>query len=161
MATDPRAIAIAAELPVSDDEHGHIVPCPYSDSDEVSTGEIGCTCPEVIPLADIVITAIEHHEFTHFRVRKYDPDADGLTAATAWAIVEPLASGLKTLQAMHSPTLLWESTVRAGVRLYLNDRLSKGMDEEEARKMVDGVYTDVLVCDSIIQFILYGEEVFG
>lgn len=141
---DPRATAIADSLPVTD------AAADYREGDK-----------ERIPLQDIVVTAIEHHEFNHFRVRKYDPDADGVERE--WAIVEGLPSAY--VMQGHLPKnrgrLLDAASVRKGVELYLDDRLSKGMPEEEAQKMVDGVYTDVLVCDSIVQFILYGEEVFG
>lgn len=141
MATDPRAVAIAASLPVTDKV------TDYREGDK-----------ECIPLQDIVITAIEHNEFNHFRVRKYDPDADGVERE--WAIVEGFVT--KADEAREQKRVsLDAATVRKGVELYLEDRLRHGMTEDDARMMVDGVYTDVIVCDSIIQFTLYGEEVFG
>lgn len=143
MATDPRATAIADSLPVSASEPAGA---------EADEGE------ERIPLADIVVTAIEHNEFSHFRVRKYNPDADGLTSE--WAIVEAHPTGLAEGQ-VRTAVVLDATAVRKGVESYLNDRLSKGMSADDARMMVDGVYTDVVVCDSIVQFIVYGEEVFG
>lgn len=148
MASDPRAKAIADSLPVVESEEDEVR--------RVVDGE-----RERIPLQDIVITAIEHHEFNHFRVRKYDPDADGVTKGREWAIVEGLEAAYAAGAARPSATLLNARTVRQAVEDYLNDRLTKGMSEDDARMMVDGVYTDVIVCDSIVQFALYGEEVFG
>lgn len=156
MATDPRATAIADSLPVTGEE---------SLSERQTSPDFGEE--ERIDLESIVVTAIEHHEFNHFRVRKYDPDADGVERE--WAVIQGLPSAFTDLQwatrdakQPWPPFVVLDSvTVRKGVEAYLNDRLSKGMDEAEARKMVDGVYTDVVVCDSIIQFALYGEEVFG
>lgn len=142
-AVDSRATAIADSLPVSE---------PEPSGAEADEGE------ERMPLQDIVITAIEHSEFKHFRIRKYDPDADGIEHE--WAIVEPLPEGLKEGEERR-PFILDAATVRKGVEQYLDNRLSRGMTAADARMMVDGVYTDVLVCDSIVQFIVYGEEVFG
>lgn len=177
MATDPRAAEIAAALPVKDGER-FVAHEPTPDNTDphivdTVTGDIVEDCitmaeaegraaernseePERIPLADIVVTAIEHNEFSHFRTRFYDPDADGVTHP--WAIIEPFRV-LDSDPPKPAPVVLNAETIRKGVEAYLSDRLAKGMNEDEARMMVDGVYTDVIVCDSIIQFIAYGGEV--
>ncbi len=110
---------------------------------------------DLISLVDIVITGIET-DWQHFRVRKYDPDADG-SADHPWAIIERLSSA--GMPRTH--VALDAVTMRAAVELYLVDRLEHGMSLDEACHMVDGSYTDAVVADSILQFALYGEEVFG
>lgn len=126
------AEALATRLPVRDDA---------ADSDLIS-------------LVDIVITGVET-PFVHFGMLFYDPDADGLTKPWVTLVGLPDA-GKGPIQVD-----LYASTVRAAVRNYLTDRLAHGMMADEAAKMVDGSYTDALVADSILQYALYGEEVYG
>lgn len=136
-----QASVITDELPVCGDE----------DSEEDS---------DLISLCDIVVTAIET-DWTHWWVHKYDPRADGVI--NGWAVLAPLPSAgdFKPDGSTIRPVELFAPTVRKGTYLYLLDRLNKGMDLSEARRMVDGSYTDAMVADSIIQYILYGEEVYS
>lgn len=117
---------------------------------------------DLISLRDIVVTAIDTGiDSHHWWIHKYDPRADGVI--NGWAVLAPLPSAgdFKPDGRHIRPVELYAPTVREGVYLYLLDRLNKGMDLSEARRMVDGSYTDVVVADSIIQFVLYGQEVFS
>lgn len=114
---------------------------------------------DLISLVDIVITGVETG-WIHFMVHEYDIEADGTTKP--WAILTPLASAGKNKNGLdYAAKALYHQVVRRGVVAYLEDRLARGMSESEAAKMVDGSYTDAVVADSILQFILYGEEVYG
>lgn len=128
-----KAADMAAQLPVVADD----------DADD-----------EMISLADIAVTGIEHHEWLHFWTKDYTPDADGVKVP--WATIWPLKDSGKD-----EPVALNETTMRKAVELYLDNRLKAGMRFADAAMMVDGVYTDAVVADSILQFALYGEEVYG
>ena len=107
---------------------------------------------ELISLCDIVVTGIETG-WSHFWVRKYDPD----NLDMEWAIVAPLRSAGKGSK----PILLNEARMRLAVQAYIQSRLDRGMTLAEVTKLVDGVYTDAVVADSILQFAIYQEEVFS
>jgi hypothetical protein len=105
-------------------------------------------------LVSFVIAGLEVDCCPHFRVRKYDPGADGVRKS--WAVLAPLYdSGVK------KPVELWAETVRLAVATYLESRLNGGLALEEAHKLVDGTYTDVIVVDSVLQFALYGKQVYS
>lgn len=126
------AEGLAKRLPVTD---------PESNSDFIS-------------LADIVVTGVET-PWTHFGVLFYDHTADGVSRP--WVTLVGLAeAGLGPIQCD-----MYASTVRKAVQSYLQDRLDHGMDVIEAARMIDGSYTDALVADSILQFAIYGKEVFA
>lgn len=109
---------------------------------------------DLISLVDIVITGIEV-PWTHFGILSYKPDADGVE--TPWATLVALpGAALGEIQRD-----LYANTVREAVQNYLQDRLNAGMDVLEAAKMIDGSYTDALVADSILQFAIYGKEIYG
>lgn len=124
---------IAADLPERDDD---------SESDLIS-------------LVDIVITGVET-PWRHFWVEGYDPEADG--KIKAWAKLLPLKDAADPLP---DAVLLTSETVRKAVAAYLDSRLEAGMRHSEATRLVDGSYTDAVIADSILQFALYGEEVYN
>lgn len=111
---------------------------------------------DLISLCDIVITAMDHNEFTHFRTRFYEPKNTG-QKGSPWAIVEALPSS----GAVRRPVFLDLASIRKAVEDYAYSRLSRGMDWKEVQRLVDGSYTDLQVADSIVQFAIYGEEVYG
>jgi hypothetical protein len=115
---------------------------------------------DLISLCDIVVTGIEHEEWTHFWIHKYDPKADGVKKA--WAVLRPLPSAgeFKPNGERIQSVVLYARDVRRAVYDYLLSRLNGGMDPAGARQLVDGSYTDTVVADSILQFALYGEEVY-
>lgn len=115
---------------------------------------------DLISLCDIVVTGIET-EWRHWFLHKYDPDADGI--AVGWAVLGPLPSAgdSKPDGSTIRPVELYESTVRKAVYEYLLSRLNRGLDLSEARQLVDGSYTDAVIADSILQFALYGQEVYS
>lgn len=131
------AFDLAASLPVCEDDG--------EDSDLIS-------------LCDIVITGIEHHEFKHFWVRKYDYKASG-AEGDEWAIIQALPSAEQDPPDKH--VALNQTTMRKAVELYIKARLDGGMTLEDVRQLVDGSYTDVVVADDILQFALYGEQLFS
>lgn len=138
------AEGLAASLPVRDDD---------SESDLIS-------------LVDIVITGIETPwSGLHFQVKDYDFEASGETLREAWAEIVGLPSAYteEQLKSGNEPgrVTLFHETVRSGVVRYLQDRLNRGMAPSDVAKMIDGSYTDAVVADSILQFCLYGEEVFA
>lgn len=140
---EAQASVITDELPVC-----------ISEADVIGT--------DLISLCDIVVTGIEvPAEWNHFRVHKYDPKADGIHQS--WGVLGPLQSAGKWKpdgSKIH-PIELWARVVRKAVYDYLLDRLNRGMDLSEARLMVNGSYTDAVVADSILQFALYGQEVYS
>jgi hypothetical protein len=116
--------------------------------------------PDYISLCDIVATGVEHHEFTHFTVSEYDPDADGVNKP--WGVLIPLGSaGPRDDGYEYQPRVLWADSVRRAVSAYVADRLSRGMDTLDVTALVDGSYTDVIVADSVLQFLLYGKEIYA
>ena len=127
---------IADDLPVKDD---------LCDSDLIS-------------LVDIVVTGIET-PWTHFRVEGYDPEADGVIKA--WARLYPLPESADASGLLCNPALLTAESVRKAVAAYMDSRIAGGIGLEEARKLVDGSYTDAVIADSILQWALYGEDVFS
>jgi len=129
--TSEVAQALAASLPVKDDD------CK---SDWIS-------------LVDLAVVGIEISQ-AHFRVQHYNPDADGLNEP--WAILLPLDSSRQS----GLPKAIYASTVRNAAAAYLDSRLRTGLSLGEARKLIDGSYTDAEVAGSILQFALYGEEVY-
>lgn len=138
------------------------------------------TCGEdsdLISLCDIVITGIET-DWTHFWVHKYDPDANG--GSSSWGVLAPLPSAGRRRTTPHvahegcdegetcgnfgypyEPVELFAPVVRRAVWLYLKSRLEGGLGLDEARQLVDGSYTDAEIADSILQFALYGQEIYG
>lgn len=124
--------AIAESLPVRDDD---------CDSDLIS-------------LVDIVITGIETG-WTHFWVHNYDAEADGVEKP--WAEIHDFEQATMP----RNPVKLYADTVREAVAKYIDTRISAGMAYPEAAKLVDGSYTDAVISDSILQFALYGEEIYS
>lgn len=114
---------------------------------------------EYISLCDIVVTAVEHNEWVHFSVTAYNPEADGVIEP--WAVIWPLKDSGDPLVFRESGCAMWDKTVRDAVELYLDRRIASGMPIVDAARMVDGSYTDAVVADSILQFALYGEEIYG
>lgn len=116
---------------------------------------------DLMPLGDIVVTGVELVPWVHFLVQDYQPDAHG-TADDPWATLVPLAAAQPpTGQVQFKPVDLTISTVRAAVAAYLDSRIDRGMPKHEAIKLVDGSYTDAEIADSILQFALYGKEIFS
>lgn len=132
---------IAADLPVCDED---------AESDLIS-------------LCDIVITGVETG-WKHFWVEGYTPEADGVLRP--WATLKPLegavvgAGGHDVVEGV-LPVALTADVVRKAVAAYMDKRLEGGMSLSEATNLVDGSYTDAVIADSILQFALYGEEVYG
>lgn len=113
---------------------------------------------DLISLCDLVITGIET-EWTHWFVRKYDYKATGAPVdGEEWAILEALPSARQEPPNKH--IALNQETVREAVKGWLSMRLNGGMSFADCQKMIDGSYTDAVVADSILQFALYGEEVY-
>lgn len=115
---------------------------------------------DLISLCDIVVTGIESG-WTHFWIRLYDPKQNGIEKP--WAVLGPLPSagdtkpdGTKII-----PVELYSAVVRKATYEYLLNRLNGGMPLEEAKLLVDGSYTDAVIADSILQFALYGMEVYS
>lgn len=106
----------------------------------------------LISLCDIVVTAIDC-DLHHFKVTEYDSSAGGIDRP--WATLWPLREG-----SGWRPIQLTAFVMRKAVYDYLISRLNRGMAREEVAKMVDGSYTDELVADCILQFALYGGEVY-
>jgi hypothetical protein len=136
---------LAADLPARDDE---------SESDLIS-------------LVDIVITGIEAVPWVHFIVDDYNPDASGEGPDNAWAILNPLEAaqppeGIQgTIEPRFEAVYLTTDTVRKAVAAYADARIDGGMALEAVRNLMDGSYTDAVVADSVLQFAIYGEEVFS
>jgi hypothetical protein len=109
----------------------------------------------MISLVDIVSTGIEHHEWRHFTLHRYAPNADGVKES--WATIGQLPSfATDPLQ-----ITLTADVIRKAVELYIDSRLAAGLPLLEAARLIDGSYTDVAIADSILQFALYGEEVYS
>ena len=108
---------------------------------------------DLISLVDIVITGVET-PWHHFGLLSYKPEADGVEVP--WATITPLSDS-----GAPNACDLYASTIREAVTAYLQARLDSGMAPAEAAKMVDGSYTDAVVADSILQFALYGEEIYS
>lgn len=133
---------LAADLPIKDEEDAN---------------------GDLISLNDIVITGIEAVPWVHFRVQEYDPAATG-EIGDAWARLLPLEDAQpdpKEHKQRHVPVSLTAEIMRFAVAKYVDSRIDGGMGLEEARKLMDGSYTDAPIADSILQFALYGEEIFG
>jgi hypothetical protein len=130
---------LAADLPARDDE---------SESDLIS-------------LVDIVITGIEAVPWVHFIVDDYNPDASGEGPDNAWGVLIPLPESANENDALANPVFLTTDTVRKAVAAYADARIDGGMGLNAVRNLMDGSYTDAVVADSILQFAIYGEEVFG
>lgn len=133
----PSAVHLASVLPVCDDPEG-----PGSD---------------LISLCDIVITGVETG-WSHFLVEAYDYKADGITKP--WAILHP-EKGAEDPGKTIEPVALTADVVRKAVEAYIDTRLQAGMSPADAAQLVDGSWTDAPIADSILQFAIYGEEVFG
>lgn len=114
---------------------------------------------DLMSLCDIVVVGVET-EWEHFGVSNYQPNNDG-SPAHPWAILHVLPSGLPCKPGFGADAHLTEATMRRAVKEYLQSRLTGGMSPVEAARLVDGSYTDAEIADSILQFAIYGEEVFG
>lgn len=108
---------------------------------------------DYMPLGDIVVTGVELVPAVHFYVDEYRPDATGADD-DPWCVLRPISGFTGTPR---KP--LTQTTVRSAVAAFIDHRIEGGMDFEEARRLVDGSYTDWSIADSILQFALYGEEV--
>lgn len=119
---------------------------------------------DLIALADIVVTGVETG-WLHFWVDNYRPEAAG-TPDAPWCTLRPLqgkvvgAGGVDVAEGVQ-PVTLTEEVVRNAVTVYVDSRVEGGMGLEEARRLVDGSYTDAVIADSILQFAIYGEELYG
>jgi len=151
------------------DEYEHPGSCRYDDGQKRGSKaayDLAAQLPvvgdlegeELISLGDIVVTGIET-DWIHFWVKDYAPFADGVV--TPWATIWPLKDSAGEDGKLPEPVTLDENTVRKAVELYIDSRLSKGMEPGEVARLVDGSYTDAVVADSILQFALYGSEVYG
>lgn len=129
------AKALVADLPVNDGADGE---------------------SDLISLIDVVVTAVEHDEFMHFRVRAYSPSAAG-TEEAPWAVLQRLADANMGLRSIK----ITADGVREAAERYIESRLEGGMSLDEARRLVDGSYTDVIIADAIIQFAVYGKVIYG
>lgn len=133
------AEALASSLPVCDD-------------DDEEGGD-------VISLCDLVITGIETG-WTHWWTRKYNFQATGAPVdGEEWAIIEALPSAKMDPPNKH--IALNQVTVRTAVQGWLEKRLNGGMKFADAQKLIDGSYTDAVIADAILQFALYGEEIYN
>lgn len=151
----PKAVELANSLPVCTDLE---LEAKYAESDgEMSDEELRAL--DLISLCDIVITGCETG-LKSFIVEGYKPDGDGISVPWATLRPEQGASNGSPVQP-YKPVQLYARTVRQAVQDYIDTRLQAGMSEEEATKLVDGSYTDAAIADSILQFAIYGEEVFG
>lgn len=116
---------------------------------------------DMMPLGDIVVTGVELVPVVHFLVKDYRPDATG-EVGDPWARLLPLdAAQPPTGQPRIPPVSLTIEIMRAAVAKYLDTRIAAGMAPNEAMKLVTGDYTDWGIADSILQFAVYGEEVFN
>jgi hypothetical protein len=133
---------------------------PIKGAAAIIAGQLPATGIETdyVSLQDIVITGIEN-DFSFFGVSGYDPDADGDGAP--WAILTPLADAGKG-----EKVALTITTVRKAVAAFLTNRMTiPGPNGEpvwtssQAKEAMEDV--DAPRADSILQFAVYGEEVFA
>lgn len=107
-------------------------------------------------LRDIVITGTET-PYLHFIVEDYRPDAYG-GAGDPWGTIHPLNGPAGEGGIIVALDAL---SVRRGLEAYISDRLERGWSVTDLVNTLLCHVTDADIADSILQFIVYGEERFS
>lgn len=110
---------------------------------------------DLMPLRDIVITGVEN-SFSSYIVDKYDPDAAG-TDENPWGVLISLPESGQSRS-----VLITQKTVRQAVATYICHRLNThSWAPARVIESLQSFVMDAPVADSILQFAVYGEDIFG